>query len=90
MKNVAAIIQREKLYPLECTSTNVRRGPSICFWEGKELMTMTNAPCGRDAPAVRSCVLLCLGLGTLGLGTLGLGTLGLGILGLGILRWNLY
>ena len=59
MKHVAAILQREKKYSLEFTTTNVRRGLSICFWEGKELVTMTIAHCGRDVPAVRSCVVLC-------------------------------
>ena len=59
MKHVAAILQREKVYSLEFTTTNVRRSLGICFWEGNDLMTMTVAHCGRDAPAVRICVLLC-------------------------------
>ena len=59
MKHVAAVLQREKVYSLEFTTTNVRRGLSICFWEGKELVTVTTAHCGRDVPAVRICVLLC-------------------------------
>ena len=59
MKHVAAVLQREKVYSLEFTITNVHRGLIICFWEGKELVTVTIAHCGRDVPAVRSCVLLC-------------------------------
>ena len=59
MKHVAAILQREKVYSLEFTTTNIRRGLSIRFWEGKELVTVAVAHCGRDVPAVRSCVLLC-------------------------------
>ena len=59
MKHVAAILQREKVYSLEFTTTNIRRGLSIRFWEGKEMVTMAVAHCGRDVPAVRSCVLLC-------------------------------
>ena len=59
MKHVSAVLQREKVYSLEFTTTNVRRGLSICFWEGKELVTVTIAHCGRDIRAVRSCVLLC-------------------------------
>ena len=47
------------MYSLEFTSTNIRRGLRICCWEGKELVTMAVAHCGRDVPAVRSCVLLC-------------------------------
>ena len=58
MKHVAAIVQREKVYSLEFTTTNVRREPKICFWEGKELVTMVIDHCGRD-PVVRSCVLPC-------------------------------
>ena len=59
MKHVSAVLQREKVYSLEFTTTNVCRGLSICFWEGKEWVTVTIAHCGRDIPAVRSCVLLC-------------------------------
>ena len=59
MKHVAVVLKREKVYSLEITTTNVRRRLSICFWEGKELVTVTIAHCGRDVPAVRCCVLLC-------------------------------
>ena len=58
MKHVAAILQREKVYSLEFTTTNIRRGLSISFLEGKELVTMAIAHCGRYVPAVGSCVLL--------------------------------
>ena len=47
------------MYSLEFTTTNVRRGLSICFWEGKELVTMNIALCDRDVPAVSSYLLLC-------------------------------
>ena len=59
MKHVAAILQREKVYSLEFTTTYTHRGVSIRFWEGKELVTLAVAHSGRDVPAVRSCVLLC-------------------------------
>ena len=59
MKHVGVILQWEKVYSLEFLTTIVRRRLRICFWEGKELVTMTIAHCGRDVPAVRSCVLLC-------------------------------
>ena len=59
MKHVATILQREKVYSLELTTTNNRRGQSIRFWEGKDWVTMAVAHCGRVVPAVRSCVLLC-------------------------------
>ena len=59
LKHLASLSQCEKVYSLEITAFNVRRGLSICFWEGKELLTMTVAHCGRDVPAVRNCVLLC-------------------------------
>ena len=59
MKHVAATLQCEKEYSLEFASTNVRRGLSICFWEGKELVTMDFVHCGRDIHAVRICVPLC-------------------------------
>ena len=35
MKQVAAILQREKVYSLDFTTTNNRHGQSIRFWEGK-------------------------------------------------------
>ena len=59
MKHVAAILLRENVHSLEFTTTNVRHGISICLREGKELVTMTITHCGREVPAVRSCVLLC-------------------------------
>ena len=59
MKHVAAILQRKKIYSLDLTTTNIRRGRCIRVWEGKELVIMAVAHCGRDVPAVRICVLLC-------------------------------
>ena len=59
MKHVATILQREKVYSLELTTTNIRRALRIRFWEGTDLVTMAVAHCGRDVPAVRSCVFLC-------------------------------
>ena len=59
MKHIAANLQREKVYSLELTTTSVRRGLSICFWEGKEMVPKTIAHCGRDVPSVKSSLLLC-------------------------------
>ena len=59
MKQFAAILQSEKVYSVELTTTYIHRGLSIRFWEGKELVTMAVAQYGRDVAAVRSCVLLC-------------------------------
>ena len=38
---------------------SVRRKLSISFWEGKDLITMTIAHCGRDVPSVKNNVVLC-------------------------------
>ena len=59
LKHIAVVLEREKVYSLEFTSTSVRRKLSIGFWEGKDLVTMTVAQCGRDVPSVKSSVLLC-------------------------------
>ena len=59
MKHVAAVLQHEKVYSFDFTTSNVSRRLSICFWEGKELVTVTIAHCGRDVPSVKSSVLLC-------------------------------
>ena len=59
MKHVASVLGREKVYSLEFTTTSIRRKLSISFWEGKNLVTMTVAQCGRDVPSVKSSVLLC-------------------------------
>ena len=58
LKQLAKILQRMKVYSLEFGTTTTRRSLSISFWEGKELITMSIAHCGRDVPAVRSNVLL--------------------------------
>ena len=52
-------MEREKVYSLEFTTTSVRRKLSISFWEGKDLITMAIAQCGRDVLSVKSSVLLC-------------------------------
>ena len=57
LKHIATILQREKVYSLEFTTTNVRRGTRSSFWEGKDLITMTIAHFGRDVPSVRNSVL---------------------------------
>ena len=57
-KHNAVVLDRQKVYSLEFTATSVRRGLSIKFWEGKELITVTIAHCGRDVPSVKSSVLL--------------------------------
>ena len=58
-QHIAVVLGREKVYSLEFTTTSVRRKLSISFWEGKDLVTMTVAQCGRDVPSVKSSVLLC-------------------------------
>ena len=59
MKHLSVVVRREKVYSLELTASSSRRGLSISFWEGKELITMTIAHCGRDVPSVKSSLLLC-------------------------------
>ena len=59
LKHIAVVLEREKVYSLELTTTSVRRKLSISFWEGKDLVTMVIAQCGRDVPSVKSSVLLC-------------------------------
>ena len=56
MKHVAAILQREKVYSLEFTTRNVRRGLSIGFWEEKELATMQVLSAGSLEPTIICCV----------------------------------
>ena len=58
LKHLAAILGREKVYSLEFQSTTTRRNLSFSFWEGRELVTMTIAHCGRDVPVMKSTVLL--------------------------------
>ena len=59
LKHIAVVLEHEKVYSLEFTTTSVRRKLRISFWEGKDLVTMTIAQCGRDVPSVKSSVLLC-------------------------------
>ena len=59
LKHIAVVLEREKVYSLEFTTTSVRRKLSISFWEGKDLVTITIAQRGRDVPSVKSSVLLC-------------------------------
>ena len=58
LTHLAAILGREKVYSSEFQSTTTRRNLSMTFWEGRELVTMTIAHCGRDVPVVKSNVLL--------------------------------
>ena len=58
LKHLAAKLGREEVYSLEFESTTTRRNLSVSFWEGKELVTITIAHCGRDVPVVKSNVLL--------------------------------
>ena len=58
LKHLAATLGREKVYSLEFHSTSTRRNLSFPFWEGRELVTMTIAHCGRDVPVMKSTVLL--------------------------------
>ena len=46
LKHIAVVLEREKVYSLEFTTTSVRRKLSISFWEGNDLVTMTIAQCG--------------------------------------------
>ena len=59
LKHTAMVLERERVYSLEFTTTSVRHSLSISSWEGMDLITMTIAHCGRDVPAVKSCVSLC-------------------------------
>ena len=59
LKHNAVFLEREKVYSLEFTTTSVRRKLSISFWEGKDLVTMTVAQCGREFPSVKTSVLFC-------------------------------
>ena len=58
LRHMAAILEREKVYSLEFDSTSTRRNLSVSFWEGKELVTIAIAHCGRDVPVVKSNVAL--------------------------------
>ena len=59
LKRLAAILGREEVYSLEFQITTTRRNLSITFWEGRELVTMTIANCGRVVPVMKSTVSLC-------------------------------
>ena len=59
LKHLAAILGHEEVYSLEFQSTTTRRNLSITFWEGRELVTLTIAHCGRDVPVMKSTVSLC-------------------------------
>ena len=59
LKHIAVVLEREKVYSLEFTTTRVRRKLRISFWEEKDLVKTTNAQCGRDVPSVKNSVLLC-------------------------------
>ena len=50
LKHIAVVLEREKVYSLEFTTTSVRRKRSISFWEGKDFIIMKIAHCGRDVP----------------------------------------
>ena len=58
LKYLAAILGREKVNSLEFQSTTTRRNLSITFWEGRELVKMTIAHCGRDVTVMKNTVLL--------------------------------
>ena len=59
LKHLAAMLGREEVFSLEFQSTTTRRNLSITFWEGRELVTMIIARCGRDVPVMKSTVSLC-------------------------------
>ena len=56
LKDIAVVLEREKVYSLEFTTTGVQRKLSISFWERRDLVRMTIAQCGRDVPSVKSSV----------------------------------
>ena len=58
LKHSLAILEQEKAHSLEFQSTTTRRNLSMTSWEGRELVTLTVAHCGRDVPVVKSNVLL--------------------------------
>ena len=58
LKHLAAVLDREKVYSLEFESTDTRRILSMTFWEGKEIVTMIIAHCGRYVAVVKCNVLL--------------------------------
>ena len=58
LKHLVAILVSGKVYSLEFQSTTTRRNLSMTFWEGRVLVTMTVAHCGRDVAVVKSNVLL--------------------------------
>ena len=58
LKHIAVVLEREKVYSLEFTTTSVGRKLSISIWEGRDLVTITIAQCSRDVPSVKSRVLL--------------------------------
>ena len=59
LKHIAVVLEREKVYSLEFTTTSVRRKLSISFWDERDLVTMAIAQCGREFPSVKISVLLC-------------------------------
>ena len=59
LKHIAVVLRREKVYSLDFLTASVRSRLRISFWEGKDVMTLTIAHCGRDFPSVKSTVLLC-------------------------------
>ena len=58
LKHLATVLQREEVYSVEYTNTTSRLSLSISFWEGKELVTVMLAHCGRDVPVLKSNDLL--------------------------------
>ena len=58
LKHLTAILEREKMFSLEVESTTTRWNLSLTFWEGKELVTIIIAHCGRDVSVAKKTVLL--------------------------------
>ena len=59
LKHFAVFLGHNEVYSLEFTTTSVPCELRISFWQDKMLMTMSIAHCGRDAPSLKSRVLLC-------------------------------
>ena len=56
MRHIVVMVSREGVLSLEFKSSAVRRSPSLCFWEGKNLVTMALAHRRRDVSVVKGIV----------------------------------
>ena len=56
MRHIEDMVSEEGVLSLELKSSAVRPSLSLCFWEGKNLMMMALAHCGRDVPVLKGIV----------------------------------